>query len=129
ERDLYEEVTAYVREGMNRAAKLEGKRKNTVGFALTVLQRRLASSPEAIYGSLLRRAERLEGWKKLLMSGKRLPDAASSLVSTPDLIDDDELSAEELESLEEELVDAATAARTVEELDIEIADLKRLIEQ
>ena len=34
---------------MNRAAKLDGKRRNTVGFALTVLQRRLASSPEAIY--------------------------------------------------------------------------------
>jgi len=35
----------------------------TVGFALTILQRRLASSPEAIYQSLRRRRERLE--KKL----------------------------------------------------------------
>ena len=52
EQDLYEQVTTYVREGMNRAAKLDGKRRNTVGFALTVLQRRLASSPEAIYRSL-----------------------------------------------------------------------------
>ena len=49
EQDLYEQVTRYVREGMNRADQLGGKRKNTVGFALTVLQRRLASSPEAIY--------------------------------------------------------------------------------
>ena len=56
EQDLYEQVTTYVREGMNRAAKLDGKRRNTVGFALTVLQRRLASSPEAIYRSL--RAQR-----------------------------------------------------------------------
>jgi hypothetical protein len=32
----------------------------TVGFALTILQRRLASSPEAIYQSLRRRRERLE---------------------------------------------------------------------
>ena len=39
---------------MNRAEKLDGKRRNTVGFALTVLQRRLASSPEAIYRSLVR---------------------------------------------------------------------------
>lgn len=46
---LYEQVTSYVREGMNRADRIGGKRKNTVGFALTVLQRRLASSPEAIY--------------------------------------------------------------------------------
>ena len=39
------------------------KRANTVGFALTMLQRQLASSPEAIYQSLRRRRERLE--KKL----------------------------------------------------------------
>ena len=36
------------------------KRQGTVGFALTILQRRLASSPEAIYQSLRRRRERLE---------------------------------------------------------------------
>jgi len=34
--------------------------KGTVGFALTILQRRLASSPEAIYQSLRLRKERLE---------------------------------------------------------------------
>src|SRR6478736_3657711 len=61
---LYDEVTEYVREEMNRADRLkkegEGRRGNVVGFALTVLQRRLASSPEAIYQSLRRRRERLE---------------------------------------------------------------------
>ena len=31
-----------------------------MGFALTILQRRLASSPEAIYQSIKRRKERLE---------------------------------------------------------------------
>jgi hypothetical protein len=36
------------------------KRAGTIGFALTILQRRLASSPEAIYQSLRRRKERLE---------------------------------------------------------------------
>ena len=54
----------YVREEMNRADRLkaegEGRRGNTVGFALTVLQRRLASSPEAIWRSLERRRDRLE---------------------------------------------------------------------
>lgn len=45
---------------MNRADKLNGKQKNTIGFALTQLQRRLASSPEAIYQSLKRRHKRLE---------------------------------------------------------------------
>src|SRR5262249_46309276 len=58
---LYREVTAYVREEFNRADDLQQDgRKGTVGFALTVLQRRLASSPEAIYQSLRRRRERLE---------------------------------------------------------------------
>ena len=61
EAELYEEVTDYVREEFNRADALENEgRKGTVGFALTILQRRLASSPEAIYQSLRRRRERLE---------------------------------------------------------------------
>ncbi len=41
---LYEAVTAYVREEMGRADHLDGKKKGMVGFALTILQRRLASS-------------------------------------------------------------------------------------
>src|ERR1022692_2693260 len=61
EAELYKEVTNYVREEFNRAEALENDgRKGTVGFALTILQRRLASSPEAIYQSLRRRRERLE---------------------------------------------------------------------
>ncbi|MDR1765167.1 MAG: hypothetical protein LBR77_03570, partial [Lachnospiraceae bacterium] len=57
---LYTAVTDYVQEEFNRADNLDKERKNTVGFALTILQRRLASSPEAIYQSLKRRRERLE---------------------------------------------------------------------
>ncbi len=54
-------MTDYVREEFNRAEALESEgRKGTVGFALTILQRRLASSPEAIFQSLRRRRERLE---------------------------------------------------------------------
>jgi SNF2 family DNA or RNA helicase len=61
EAKLYKEVTDYVREEFNRADALQNdKRAGTVGFALTILQRRLASSPEAIYQSLRRRRERLE---------------------------------------------------------------------
>ena len=48
EAHLYKEVTDYVREEFNRAEALENdKRSGTVGFALTILQRRLVSSPEA----------------------------------------------------------------------------------
>lgn len=51
EAKLYAEVTDYVREEFNRADNLNNEHKTTVGFALTILQRRLASSPEAIYQS------------------------------------------------------------------------------
>jgi len=60
---LYDAVTEYVREEMNRVqrfAEEDGRKKNNVGFALQILQRRLASSPAAIYQSLKRRRERLE---------------------------------------------------------------------
>src|SRR5437899_7714707 len=61
EAQLYKAVTDYVREEFNRAEALQNdKHAGTVGFALTILQRRLASSPEAIYQSRRRRRERLE---------------------------------------------------------------------
>ncbi|MHB8464238.1 MAG: DEAD/DEAH box helicase, partial [Acidimicrobiales bacterium] len=63
EEQLYEAVTSYVQEGMGRAQAMEqgGDRRRglAVGFALAALQRRLASSPEAICQSLRRRKERL----------------------------------------------------------------------
>lgn len=63
EAELYEAVTHHVREEMNRADSVgngSSRRRNTVGFALPVLQRRLASSPAAIHESLRRRLARLE---------------------------------------------------------------------
>lgn len=125
EHDLYEDVTRYVREGMNRAENLGGKRKNTVGFALTVLQRRLASSPEAIYKSLVRRSQRLERKKQEILDGTYRDAEPSVDVSE---IDADEYNADEIEEMEEELLDAATAAQTVEELNIELIELAALIE-
>ena len=129
EYDLYEQVTSYVREGMNRAERVGGKRKNTVGFALTVLQRRLASSPEAIYKSLVRRTERLERKKQDILNGT-YTEAEPSLDLAA--LDTDDYNADEIEEFEEELLDAATAAQTVEELNtelLELADLTRLAKQ
>ena len=125
---LYKDVTNYVREEFNRAEKLtEGGRKGTVGFALTILQRRLASSPAAIHESLKRRRDRL---------GQKLQEAELmhrvTLVEPPTTWDEEafedpeDYPAEELEILEEELVDEATAARTVAELRLEIDRLKEL---
>ncbi len=138
ERDLYEAVTDYVREQMNRAEQLknegEGRRGNTVGFALTVLQRRLASSPEAILRSLERRRRRLES-RRAEMAGlggtggssieRRLAELLGKNVEiTEDDLDD--LTGDEREEVEESVVDAASAARTVAELDKEIAILADL---
>ncbi|WP_344140105.1 helicase-related protein [Luedemannella flava] len=125
ESELYDLVTQYVREGMNRAERLDAKRRNTVGFALTVLQRRLASSPEAIYQSLLRRSERLRRRRHELLTGGPTGDAG--LLRDGETLDDpDEYSVEEIEQVEEELVDAATAAQTLAELDAELLELADL---
>ena len=124
ENELYEQVTDYVRNGMNRAAKLmDGKRRNTVGFALTVLQRRLASSPEAILRSLLRRADRLEMTKNGIQNGTYREERYGVDLGE---IDADAYSAEEVEEFEENVLDAATAAETIAELEAEIVELNAL---
>jgi SNF2 family DNA or RNA helicase len=125
---LYEAVTRYVQTEMGKADQLQGPRKGSVGFALTALQRRLASSPEAIYQSLKRRKGRLETRlreEKLGVRGRRA--IAETLVDVPE--DDDDLNAEEQETLEETLVDEATAAQTVAELEGEIRILEGLEQQ
>lgn len=135
ERELYEAVTDYVRQEWNRADELRNagqqQRGNTIGFALTVLQRRLASSPEAILRSLERRRARLEQRRNEFRYGE-VQTFVDSRVSTVDLseLDDtlDELDANEIEELEEDVVDAATAARTLADLDREIAVLSDLVE-
>ncbi len=130
---LYKEVTDYVREEFNRAEALENdKRAGTVGFALTILQRRLASSPEAIYQSLRRRRERLESRLReleLLQRGAAVApsfDADMPLLEAEDVEDLEDAPDAEIEAAEEEFLDAATAARSVVELKAEIETLKRL---
>ena len=125
---LYETVTQYVQTEMGKADELDGKRRGSVGFALTALQRRLASSPEAIYQSLKRRRERLERrLREEDFAAKGQQVLAQTLAAIPE--DDDDLDAEEQETLEETLVDQATAARTIAELEQEILILKGLEQQ
>ncbi len=145
EADLYREVTTYVREEFNRVEALQNdKRAGTVGFALTILQRRLASSPEAIAQSLSRRRLRLEKRVRELerlqreqatatgRSGARTghPQQAtipSALDLSPDEIDDlDDAPDSEVEAIEAEVLDQATAARTIGELQMELSTLRRL---
>lgn len=129
---LYKEVTEYVREEFNRAEALQNdKRAGTVGFALTILQRRLASSPEAIYQSICRRCERLEKRLrelKLLQRGAYVQAMAADApyLDEEDLEDLDDAPDVEVEEIEEQVLDQATAARTIDELEAEIKTLKRL---
>jgi SNF2 family DNA or RNA helicase len=124
---LYHDVTDYVKTEMGKADQLDGRRKGSVGFALTALQRRLASSPEAIFQSLKRRRERLEKRLREEQLGERGKFYAETLQEVPE--DDDDLSAEEQENLEENLVDTATAAQSIAELQGEIHLLSKLVEQ
>jgi SNF2 family DNA or RNA helicase len=122
---LYHEVTEYVQEEFNRADQLSNDHKSTVGFALTILQRRLASSPEAIYQSLKRRRERLEHRLNEEKLGKRAEEYRSTIRYDSDF-DDDDYSSDELEREEENVADQASASRTIKELEAEIATLKHL---
>lgn len=131
EADLYSSVTDYVRNEMNRVkrfAEEDGKKRNNVGFALQILQRRLASSPAAIYESLKRRRERLEAElaeARLVARGEK-SKFASAAVSEEVLSNLDEYDQEEIDDFEELISTGATTAETIEQLAIEVETLKTL---
>src|SRR5580658_1120129 len=130
EADLYQAVTTYVREEMNRADRTgDDKRKSNVGFALQILQRRLASSPAAIHRSLERRRKRLE--ERLREEKVMRQPGSAPLAHSPALpsYDPDEMvdaPGDEAEAVEEQILDSATAAQTIAELEAEIEILKDL---
>ncbi len=129
---LYTAVTSYVREEFNRADALENaKRAGTVGFALTILQRRLASSPEAIYQSLRRRRERLESRLRELEVLQRGGQTPTTILTANELDEDavsdlEDAPEQEIEDTERQLLDRATAARSITELGAEIKALRGL---
>jgi superfamily II DNA or RNA helicase len=128
---LYTAVTDYVRNEMNRVERFaegDNKKRNNVGFALQILQRRLASSPAAIYQSLKRRRERLEaelGEARLAAKGRRAGVAEPAV--NPDMLGNiDEYGQEEVDELEDLISTGATSAETVEQLALEVETLKGL---
>lgn len=127
---LYREVSEYVREEFNRLEALQNnKRAGTVGFALTILQRRLASSPEAIYQSIRKRRERLENRLpefESIARGLLLARTVSEYLSGEDLDDLQDEPELEREMEEELIVDQATASSSLDELKKEIETLKHL---
>ena len=128
---LYSAVTDYVRTEMNRVQRFtesDGRKRNNVGFALQVLQRRLASSPAAIHRSLKRRRERLEA--DLVEARLALKDRQVSFgvvaVGHDVLQDLDEYGQNEIDDIEDLIATRATTAQTVEQLGLEVETLKHL---
>ena len=132
EQRLYESVTSYVQEGMGRAQAMEegGDRRRglAVGFALAALQRRLASSPEAIFQSLRRRRERLTA---RLLEAQKVGQLAEvqrlgGRLADPDGFDSDDFDDDEFERLEDEAIENVMSAESIVELEREIAELRLL---
>ncbi|WP_417273891.1 protein NO VEIN domain-containing protein [Celeribacter halophilus] len=128
---LYTAVTDYVRDEMNRVlrfADTDGRKKNNVGFALQILQRRLASSPAAIYQSLKRRRERLEAELNDVRLAAKGEEAglAQPKVNQDLLTNTDEYGQGEIDEMEDLIATSATSAETAEQLEIEVETLKGL---
>ena len=114
EKELYDEVTDYVIEQFQRALRAD---RRSVGFALIILQRRLASSIRAIRRSLERRRGRL-------LELKRLGLAVAGEVEIPEDIED---FTEARRWEYEEKFEVLTLAANVEELESEIREVERLV--
>lgn len=115
EKILYNAVTDYVEKNFNKALQ---KEKRNVAFALTILQRRLASSVRAVRKSLERRRDRLED---LYKKGQLLQEVGY----TEEYLED--LEENQRWQKEEELLDKLTSAETLEELKEEINKLDELV--
>jgi superfamily II DNA or RNA helicase len=124
EKRLYSELTRYVGYYFN-LAKEEARRG--VGFAMVILQKRMASSIYAIKQSLRNRLEKLE--KLLKLPIKAFPELAREDM---EILEEYEKNPEDIDEMtvEEAMrsVEALTMARNKEELEIEIGQIRHLLE-
>ncbi len=124
EQRLYDAVTEYVKTEFDRAEAQGGARGRTVGFALTVLQRRLASSPRAIHRSLAARRAKLAARLSALRS--YTPDDEGDAPTDDELESALDLPGADTEAEESALVEGASAARSALELADEVRRLDDL---
>ena len=119
EMNLYNALSDYIREQYNRFSD-DSQKRNNVAFALVILQRRLASSTQALCLSLQRRKQRLTELLRqaAISADASLPDAQALEEA------EDEEEAERWE-LEEEWA-VLSVAENREELEDEIETLNRL---
>ena len=124
--DLYKAVTAYINEFLPQAS---GRKKQSVALARTVLQRRLASSTQAIAESIRRRFEKQEG---LLEELESLSPAqrAKRLAQIQGRLTDAEQDEDDLDDAQRDLLtDEFTTAIELDQLRAEIAALRDLLAQ
>ena len=119
EKKLYNELSKYVVQQYNKALNLDKNRN--IGFALLILQRRMASSTYALLKSLERRKKRLEE----LLSESDLEKGRFILEDLEDVEDYQE----EERWKEEKRWETLSLARNKEELKEEIDIIKSLIEK
>lgn len=123
EKKLYDHVVEYVTHYFNLARK---ERNRGVSFAMTILQKRMASSVYAITRSLENRLGRL---KELREIGDLLQERYEDREFRE--LESQELTTEDLEEKEKEAAEkrfeVLTMARNVKELEEEISYLKRLV--
>jgi superfamily II DNA or RNA helicase len=126
EYDLYKAVTAYINEFLPQAS---GRKKQSVALARTVLQRRLASSTQAIHESIRRRLEKQQALQDELEAlppsqrAKRLALLQGRLFDVEQ--DEDDLD----EAARDQLSDEFTTAVQLDQLSAEIAALRELLAQ
>jgi SNF2 family DNA or RNA helicase len=119
EKELYNELSQYVVEQYNKALSLDKKRN--IGFALLILQRRMASSTYALLKSLERRKNRLE---ELLSE----PDLEERIPTLKDIEEIEDYQEEERWE-EEKKWEILSLARNKKELKEEIEIIESLIKK
>src|SRR6266700_3530026 len=127
---LYDRVTAYI----NRFLPYQqgGVRRNSVALARTVLQRRLASSLNAIHRSLERRAHHFSG---ILQELERLPASEHEKILQKYRLlassgyEDEESDSGDLDELQEEAMENFPVVQRVDQLRDEVKALEGLVKE
>jgi superfamily II DNA or RNA helicase len=123
EMDLYDQVTKYVKKYYSRAQRMDDRRRRNITLALVVLQRRAASSTRAIRTSLDNRRKRLQD---MLDNHRLLQEMEAIYGDVEERLED---MAEEERWKVESALESLTTAASFEELQEEIDELKKLIEE
>ena len=131
EKQLYEHITSYINHFLP-YQQGGGARRNSVALARTVLQRRLASSLNAIHSSLKRRANH---FSDILHELDRLPASEHEKVLQKYRLlavsgtEDDERDSGDLDDMQDEAMESFFASQRVEQLRLEVQELGRLVDE